>query len=184
MNRTVLFAILGAAAAAAAVGIVPAAPRAAPAALSSAYPYVPIAIVPGMALAEYLECLDRHQVRISPACLQNGVLRPGTVEASSADRRLTVYADFTAGGVVTAVKFRLMASNASLAQLDRLTGRSYLESGWVRPNARTTQATYTSDGRQVTVYHLFECDPLYDAEPYFFAMDISERQPSARTPSL
>jgi hypothetical protein len=184
MTRGVLFAILGAAAAAAAVMIVPSPPPVAHAAGSSAYPFVPIAIVPGMALADYLQCLDRHQVRISPACLQDGVLRSGTVEASSADHRLTVYADFTASGVVKSVKFRVMASTATLAQLDRLAGSRYLESGWVRPDARTTQATYTSATRQVTVYHLFECDPLYDAEPYYFAMDLVERSPSERTPSL
>jgi hypothetical protein len=184
MNRTVLFMLLGSAAAAAAVMIVPAPLLPPHQASSSAYPYVPIAIVPGMTLAEYLECLNRHQVRISPACLQNGVLRPGAVEASSADHRLTVYADFTATGLVKTVKFRVMASLASLAQLDRLSGSRYLESGWVRPDARTSQATYISAARQVTVYHLFECDPMYDAEPYFFAMDIAERPPSARMPSL
>ncbi len=175
MNRTLLFALLGAAAAGAAVMIIPAPVHPALQAPSAAYPFVPIAIVPGMALAELLGCLDRHQLRISPACLQNGTLRPGTVEASSADHRLTVYADVTATGVVAAVKFRVMASMAGLTQLDHLAGSRYLESGWVRPDARTTQATYTSDTRQVTVYHLFECDPLYDAEPYFFAMDIIER---------
>jgi hypothetical protein len=175
MKHTVLFMILGSAAAAAAVAVIPSSPRPVHQAVSSAYPYVPIAIVPGMPLAEYLACLDRHQVRISPACLQNGVLRPGTVEASTADHRLAVYADFTAAGMVKTVKFRVMASTASLAQLDRLSGSKYLESGWERPDASTNQATYTNDSRQVTVYHLFECDPMYDAEPYFFAMDIAER---------
>lgn len=184
MNRTLLFMLLGAAAAAAAVMVVPSSPPRPLPALANGYPYVPIAIVPGMPLAEYLESLDRHQVRISPACLQNGVLRPGTVEASSADHRLTVYTDFTASGLVKTVKFRVMASTASLAQLDHLAGSSYRESGWVRPDAHATQATWISDARQVTVYHLFECDPLYDGEPYFFAMDIAEPAPSARVPSL
>jgi hypothetical protein len=54
----------------------------------------------------------------------------------------------------------------------------------VRPDARTTQATYTSGTMQVTVYHLFECDPMYDGEPYFFAMDIAERPWSGGTPAL
>jgi hypothetical protein len=184
MNRTLLVMLLGAAAAAAAVLVVPSSPPPPLASLASAYPYVPIAIVPGMPLAECLESLDRHQVRISPACLRDGVLRPGTVEASSADHRLTVYADFTADGLVKTVKFRVMASTASLAQLDRLAGSRYLESGWVRPDAHASQATYACDARQVTVYHLFECDPLYDDEPYYFAMDIAEQVPSARAPSL
>ena len=86
--------------------------------------------------------------------------------------------------MVRSVKFRIMASTASLAQLDRLTGSRYLESGWVRPDARISQASYASGGRQVTVYHLFECDPLYDAEPYFFAMDIAERPRAEHTPPL
>ena len=80
---------------------------------------------------ECLESLDRHQSpdQARPAC-RTASSRPGNrPRRASADHRLTVYTDFTASGLVKTVKFRVMASTASLAQLDRLAGSSYLESG-------------------------------------------------------
>jgi len=174
MNRTLLILILGTVAAGAVVAIIPSTKRAPAASAIGAYPYVPLAIVPGMTLSAYAECLSQHQVHINPICLQQGVMKAGTVEASTADHRLTVYTDFAPTGLVTSVKFRIMASPATLAQLDRIAGTRYRSSGWTTPPAHTSQATYVNSTKQVTVYHLFECDPMYDAEPYYFAMDVTE----------
>jgi hypothetical protein len=184
MNRTILLMVVVSLATAAAVSLIPASPRPDVGVPAQAYPYVPLSIVPGMSAAAVADCLAQHRVQVNPACLRDGVLRPGTVEASTADHRLTVYTDFTPAGAVSSVKFRVMASPATLAQLDQLAGSRYQASGWRTPDAAMSQATYVNDAKQVTVYHLFECDPLYDGEPYYFAMDLTEHTTGEHRPAL
>jgi hypothetical protein len=181
VRRSILLVLLGCFALGAMTSILSFTPQVSLAERVAALPYLPVQIPPGISPGELLSTLDQLQYHLTSDSMGPQGLKTGIVQATSPDRRTSVFAFLSADGSIDHVRFRLSATDAYATQMMSQVDAAYGASGWSSDASATAQVTYTKHGLQVIVYRLFECDPDLPDEPFYWVMDV--RSTSAGNPA-
>jgi hypothetical protein len=175
MRRALLFLAVGIAALAALACTLSFAPAMTPAQRAARFPYLPLAIVPGMSIAEYRQAIADHRYVINTDCLAaDGGLRPGIVLAASPDGHCTVLIYLDAQGRFDRVRYKITTTDAFAAQLAQQVDEQYQAAHWQQDCSVTGSTIYRQGALKVQVFRASVCDPRIVDEDVTYNLDITD----------